>query len=251
MKKTIKTYEEDGIKLQFASKELLKQINQRKYYFQSSGKKTTKAAIMNEIADLLCVSVEAVKNWMYGYNGPSDVEQVKPLANYFDIDYHQLLEKEESGMEQRNIGIVEDNMQFQMTKNTVRDIYHAMLDYIDRCRYYFYVLDKETDPPIDKKYKDEVSRANEELRDYYQRIFTVLEYGMLDLPMSFYDEVYRFIWIELYDLADSVATSEEVKQAADETELGFYDQPRELLEQYLKEGYLEKLRELFKDYIVQ
>ena len=121
---------------------MLIRINQRKHNLQNAGKKTTKAAIVEELAEKCFVSAEAIKNWMYGHNGPSELEQVKTLGEYFETDYHQLLKKEEGQMTTTN----EDNKgtmneaQVTYTKERVREIYKAMINYIDRCRYYYYEL---------------------------------------------------------------------------------------------------------------
>ena len=83
--KTIKLYEEEGTNYQFDSEKFKMLINQKKLYLNQMHKKTTKAEIMESIAGELCVSTEAIKNWMYGYNGPSDIEQVKKIGDCLEV----------------------------------------------------------------------------------------------------------------------------------------------------------------------
>ena len=62
--------------------------------YYSEAKRTVKARkfkIYEEIANRCCVSFDAVKNWFSMKNGPGDLEQVKKIAEYFGIDYMNLL----------------------------------------------------------------------------------------------------------------------------------------------------------------
>ena len=93
MQKIVKTYNEEGVKYQFDSKKMLMYANQMKSELQMRGKKLNKSNIMKELAEKLYISEDAVKSWMYGNNGPSDLEQVKLVADYFGVEYHQLLDK--------------------------------------------------------------------------------------------------------------------------------------------------------------
>ena len=65
----------------------------RKYKadMKSSGKSVTNEIVLEEIAGSAHVSVDAIKNWMYAKNGPADLETVKAIADFLNIDYIELL----------------------------------------------------------------------------------------------------------------------------------------------------------------
>ncbi len=264
MKNTYKAYEENGVRYRFASKKLLMQINQKKHNAQSLGEKITKAKIMNEIAEQQCVSVEAVKNWMYGYNGPSDMEQVIKLGMYFDINYHELLEKEEDEMAESNkiTGIVTD-WQAQYTKERIREIYRAILNYIERCKYYYqrmFVQGAGTSDEVKKM----GNLAEIELNALYNNANSQLEHSMLDIPEDMYEKVEQYLWTELSDYIDIMSGTYEQDyeepDPGDEMEENSETDPEiehwmEESDRYLAEffggRYRKDLRELFEDYIVK
>ncbi len=194
---------------------------------------------------------------MYGHNGPSELEQVKTLGEYFETDYHQLLKKEEGQMTTTN----EDNKgtmneaQVTYTKERVREIYKAMINYIDRCRYYYYeLMPLGSEDLQDKDYQQVVLTANTELRALFNNITLQLKYSMLDIPEGFYKKVYDYLWVELNDFIELIADSQIEQTAKEETDTDFddyYDWADNFLERYFDTGYEKELRELFADYIVK
>ncbi len=257
MKNTCKVYEENGIRYQFEANELLIRINQRKHNLQNAGKKVTKAAIVEELAEKCYVSTEAIKNWMYGHNGPSELEQVKTLGEYFETDYHQLLKKEEGQMtnsNEKNNGTMNE-AQVTYTKERVREIYRSIINYIDRCRYYYYeLMPLEEEDLKDENYRQSVLRANTELRTLFNTITLQLKYSMLDIPEGFYKKVYDYLWVELNDFIELIADSQEDNYTEDETTSDYddyYDYTYNFLEKYFDTGYEKELRELLEDYIVK
>ena len=122
-------------------------INQKKRKQKELGIRATNNQIMTEIADTLMVSTEAVKNWMYAYNAPVDIEQVKSIAAFFDVDYHAFLE-----LEERNMSVVEkDSYQEYKNKGGVREIYLLTLNLIRETRTIWGELEVSRDL-IDKLY---------------------------------------------------------------------------------------------------
>ena len=64
----------------------------------------------------------------------SDLEQVKLLGEFFEIDYHKLLKKEEGHMKDTMLTVdIETETQRNYTKERIREIYRAMLKFIDSC----------------------------------------------------------------------------------------------------------------------
>ena len=255
MKNTCKTYEENGIKYRFDSQKLLVQVNQRKHYLQNAGKKVTKALIMDELAEKCYVTVEAIKNWMYGYNGPSEMEQVKVLADYFEIDYHQLLKEEEimtNGKEMTSKTVNE--AQAIYTKDRIREIYQGMLAFVHRGREWYYsLLVGNEEELLDKEYQKQVLAANAELRAMFNNIAYRLENSMLDIPQASYEKIYNFLWTELDDYVDLIASPtivEDAEKGRDPEDEDYYDLAMDHISEFLDGGYNNDLRELFREYIV-
>ena len=88
------------------------QINDKKYSFSRNGFNKAiqdyrleksiggKGIKLNdafqEIADELNISVEAIKKWRYGHNGPGDLDIIKSIASVMNCDYMDLLIEHDS-----------------------------------------------------------------------------------------------------------------------------------------------------------
>ena len=261
MKRTIKTYEEGGIRYQFVHQQLSEIISEKKRHLQKNGEKATRTAIMEELADKLFVSVEAIKNWMYGHNGPSEIEKVKELADYFQVDYHQFLEKEDGQMTENIstksnsiISNMTNTAQAQYTKDRAREIYRAMLGFISRCDYYLWELECPCEEVLrSEEYQESTLSAHRELSARLKGIDDMLQYSMLDFPAQFYKNVHDYIWRELNGYMDYVADPNIKENAEKGLDYSPWTWEEEMhYDQYVEEGlYLDDLRELFDDYIVK
>ena len=107
---------DDGKKYQFDNEcfsETIKNLTGRtvRTEEQRNHRAMTQISLMERIADKACVSLEAVKNWKYGANGPSSVEIVKACADVLGVDYSDLLipleNQEENKMNKRDKELVE------------------------------------------------------------------------------------------------------------------------------------------------
>lgn len=118
MKKDTKIYNIDGKSMQFdsVSFEQLFKANRKK-----NGLKVLDYEA--ELGDVLSVSGNAIHNWRFGMNGPSDVETIKQLANYLKIADFTLLLK--SGKEKTTMQISERQ------KDSLKRIYDAVIEYLD------------------------------------------------------------------------------------------------------------------------
>lgn len=58
-----------------------------------------KSKLMNDMAVSVGTTVDAIKNWLYGYNGPSDLDIINLIAKYLECDVDELLLVEDSEME--------------------------------------------------------------------------------------------------------------------------------------------------------
>lgn len=257
MKKIIKSYSEDGVKYWFDCNKMQMYANQMKNGLQMRGKKMTKDTIMKEMADKLFVSYEAIKSWMYGTNGPSDLEQIKQVADYFGVEYHQLLDKEEEEMATKGavnmmVGMASEE-QAKFTKEKVREIYGALIDYINAIFDYYYTENPDKDgDPFNPEYKSRQASAYTIAIMHRRNVDRVLEKDMLDIPKKLYDQVHTYLWSEAQSVLEEVIDSfepedEEDPDYAPEDALIRADE----LTGYRNGGYIARLREIFADYIVK
>lgn len=264
MKNTVKTYEEEGTKYQFDSKQLMICINQRKHYMQLNGRKITKTFIMEDLADTLCVSSETVKSWMYGYNGPSEIDQVKALGDYFRLDYHQLLKSEVDNMSNavNSRVVVVNDAQAQITKECVRAIYRKMLEFIrfatKEKENMSFVEDEDFSEEQNKGFCNRIYEIHDSLQNSIEDIVELLEYYELDFPEKFSKEVSDYIWTEFVNVADSFKPSPrhdrfltEYSEEELKAEIEEYDKFTQEIQDYLWEKSKKDMKQLFSDYYVK
>ena len=257
MQKTVKTYNEEGVKYQFDSKKMLMYANQMKSELQMRGKKLNKSNIMKELAEKLYISEDAVKSWMYGNNGPSDLEQVKLVADYFGVEYHQLLDKEGKEMASNNavsvITGLANEAQVQHTKEKVRGIYGALIDYIHAIYNYYYTVNPdENADPNNPEFRAKLDGAYNVAIVFRGLVDKALEKAMLDIPEKLYEQIHIYLWSELQEILDEVRY---YHTPIDEDDPDYFPEDafitQEELRLYRNGGYMEKLRKLFVDYIVK
>ncbi len=89
MAKKFKSISIDGQVYQFDSEIF------RKLFDEFKGKRKTLDYEI-ELGDMFSVSGDAIHNWRFGANGPSDLDAIKEIAEYFGLsDYKKLLKKED------------------------------------------------------------------------------------------------------------------------------------------------------------
>ena len=247
-----KTYEEHGKKYKFSSSQMKAYINKKKMSQKNQGVRITNNEIMNEIAEDLMTSSEAVKNWMYAYNAPGDLEQIKSIGAYFNVDYHVFLEAEETDMS----FVEKESYQELKTKERVREIYLLVLNLIRLLRkaWQHYCTDEIGKEPVDILLSM-VNLIKRKLEDYD-----------LDLPIVFKENVYNYVAVDLMEdyIVDMLVSSVEGSLAYDEGEendnlKGYsaydveelekaFEKHKEESKRYLDYGYKEDLNRIFSDY---
>lgn len=257
MNKMIKTYEENGIRYQFDSKKLNMYIGKMKHSSKKVCEKTTKEDIKNALAEKLYVSPEAVKNWMYGYNGPSELEQVKLLGDFFAVDYHEFLKAEEEKMTNTTTIIegLSNNAQAQYTKEIIRKMYSAMLDYFDALSEEYFELKHLLKEKKYDEYREKALEAHEAQLERFEELLELKRRSLLDLPEKTEKEIDGFLWeewgIDLYTDKETesimMLTDEEMVELFD----GGTEEDERDYENYLRTGYLDSLKKLFADYMVK
>lgn len=118
MKKNTKTFCIDGINMQFDSIAF-----NNSFIFNQKKSNCSKLEYEIELGTALNLSNNAIHNWRFGINGPSDIETIKELAKILNIkDFRALLKKGNK----KTMTITERQ------KDALKRIYDAIIDYLDR-----------------------------------------------------------------------------------------------------------------------
>ena len=236
----------NGTEYVFSSFAFKKCVNAYKSKEKNAGKNTSVEQIYEAIADSAHVSVDAVKNWMYGKNGPADLETVKDLATTLNVDYMELLKiQEEKTMSEKNM---EMNMSMNVvtdmdkTKDVIRVVYQKMSAFMDAA--------------VEELCFDSSEEVYWEYDEAYKDIIRTLHASMLDIPLGIYDRLREVIeetlFLYIYGIPDG---------PLDIWELGDFDDfcKNEKIEGYIAKVYYmqkesndfyAKMREILKDYLL-
>ena len=264
MKNTNKAYMIEGSKYQFSAVIFNAFVNRKKYSENEKGIKLTKSKITEELADTLHVSIDAVKNWLYGVNGPVDVEQVKAISEYFDIDYLVLLQKVEdenmsdgikvsvSAEDMLPVGFEKKIGDYIETKRCIRNIYHKMLAYVletDKC---FNKYQNLKDEEITEQTYEEEAEDNERLKDLYNELDNELDRCYLDLPFRMHNDIRNYMWGVMFDYHDAVAIGklEGLNYNPTEDEKKKVQETIEEMRNYFNYQFYKDVEDLFGDYMV-
>lgn len=80
--------------------------------------------VFDVLADTVSVTPEAVKQWYYGNNGPSDIEMILKIAKSIGIgDYLKIMKKAKENKKVANLS----TLQIESTKR----VYDAIIDYLN------------------------------------------------------------------------------------------------------------------------
>ena len=152
--------------------------------------KMSKGMIIDDLAKELCVSPDAIRNWKYGKNGPSDLDSIKKAALIFHIDWKLLVKRVNGEME----------MPKQLTdrqKDAAKRIYDVLIWFLEEFNntdgfndWWLEFKDQGEDSPEDCIY-DRIAEMN-------NRINLVFEQEYFDLHNhEIYDEFGEFICEDL------------------------------------------------------
>lgn len=114
-----------------------------------SGNKKSRQDLFEDIADKKGISSSAINHWYNGHNAPVEIEKLQDIAEYLKIEWETFFMKEQVS-EGENIMVntemiqkVEAKVQMPLAntevnysdeREVIRDIYHAMVDYIEKFR---------------------------------------------------------------------------------------------------------------------
>ena len=248
---------EDGVKYQFNSLRLKMFVDQKKASLQRSNQKVTQTAIREQLAEKTFVSPEAIKNWMYGNNAPSDLEQVKTLAEYFDVDYHQLLKEEKEMTNTTEIKYdLTNDVQKQYTRNIIRSIFkktRELLEEIEEYAWEFSNIEGGPEVFFSEDNKEKVLQAYHTMDEMQDDVLKELQYAMLEIPEKSYLDLREFLGFQVQELIKCTANPDIADYSTEEelsNLMGDLDFVNDL---WLNDCYSidDILRNQFAEYIVK
>ena len=175
----------NGIEYSFSPFALKNSIRKYRADKKNIGENVTSEMVLDKIADSAHVSVDAIKNWMYAKNGPSDLEIVKAVANSLNMNYIDLLKQQESKNMSEN-KVIDQSIAVDMekTKDVIRVVYQKMSAFMDAAvQELCFDNDEETYWQYEEVYKDMVG---------------TLHRSMLDIPLGIYDQLKEIAEGDLY-----------------------------------------------------
>ena len=264
MKNTNKAYMVDGSKYQFSSVSFNALINLKKYKDNENGNRITKAIITEELAKNLHVSTDAIKNWLYGYNGPTDFEQVKAISDYLDVDYLVLLQKVEddnmvegikvsvSAEDIFNDGFEKRIGDYIETKRCIRNIYQKMLAYVNETEKCFEKYQNIKDEEINEETYIEEEKDNIRLKDLYCELQDELDKYYLDLSFKLQNDIRNYMWGVMFDYHDEVSIGKlyDCDYKPSDEEKKIVQKKIEEMKDYFNWKFYSDVEDLFKDYMV-
>ncbi len=209
---------------------------------KAAGEPIKKEDVKGDLAEKTFTSVDSITNWMYGRNGVSDLEAVKTIAAYLQIDYMKLLRVQEKTImvENKEIKTIE-NVNMDKTKDVIRTVYQKMSTFMDVA--------------ADCVRFDYSQEFFEEHEHYYLDAARTLHLSLLDIPADIYKQLESILVdfeIYMYGFDRGVADLWDGKDYHDFLEEenlsdGAYSQM--LYMQRESEKFYENIREILKDYI--
>lgn len=151
-----KLVDDDGKEYVFSSEKFNDVISTYQNKLQvKNGYKVSKLSIYEDLSNKLYIPLDTIKNWARGRNG-ANLENVKRISEYLQIDYHELLDT------------VEEYAQASPTKEQdrklVEDVFKKSLSVIVR-KINFVPEDNEISKPV--QHINNRDRAIRELRDIH------------------------------------------------------------------------------------
>ena len=156
-------------------------------------KKTSKTKVFELIAQTVCVTPEAVKQWNYGNNGPSEIDIIQKAAALLNVkDYLNLM---------KNAGEDEKMMLSNLQIESLKRIYDDVIEYLND----FYKTDGFTGALWyvyqDQGYKDPEDKIYEYAEEKIEKVLLTIqkEYFYLH-DTDVYSEILEYSENDLYDI---------------------------------------------------
>lgn len=151
-----KLVDDDGKEYVFSCEKFNNAISKYQNKLQVQNKcKVSKLSIYEDFSNKLYIPFETIKNWARGRNGAS-LENIKLIAEYIQIDYHELLDTVEE--------YVQPSLTKEQDRKLVEEVFKKSLTIIVR-KINFVPEDTEISKPIQRV--NNRDRAIRELRDIH------------------------------------------------------------------------------------
>lgn len=215
-------------------------VNVQKYKSEkkSQGQKVSNEWIWESIAQEVHVTMDSIRNWMYGKNGPSDLESVKAIARYLNIDYHDLLKVQEEKIMSEKTNVICNMVNATETKDVIRVIYQKMSEFMDDA--------------VDELCFDSDEEMYLIYLSVYKELIRTLHQSMIDIPPAIYDQLKDVVENELslylYGPECGMASiweTEEYKEFRKNNEAFSH----QLYMEYKAEEFYLKMRNILKEYL--
>ncbi len=143
--------------------------------------------VVGELSDAALVSMDAIRNWMYGKNGPSDMDAVQAIADCMKIDSMRLLIEEEPKIMEKTTNNMQDVVNYEKTKDVIRVVYQKMCRFLDNA-----VENRCYDGEMIECMED-YNEGCAEFGAMYSELVSTLHCSMLDIPQSIYRQLEEII----------------------------------------------------------
>lgn len=205
--KNLKVFQYQDIEVQFNAKsfdDLSKEYKQKK--------KVTLGSIEADIAKEVKVSEEAVRNWRFGKNGPSELEMIKGIAKVLELsNWTILLEKYDGG---KTMAAITDR-----EKDALKRVYDSIIDFlyefIDSDGFEIVMYD------VEHQIRSEFTEAMyDDIADKVRNIHRTLNKEYFDLGKhEVYNELNEYITTYIYDMFDGKFTFKDGKTVVVKSEI--------------------------------
>ncbi len=177
-------YKDDDIEYVFSPRAFKHQIDECYAEARRRGIKKTKEQIKDEIAEKTSRSVESVRQWSRGFNGPGDIDIIKDIAQYFGIDFKDLLVCAGAiGTEQ----LTEIKASGNDEKSVVVQIHALLTEFI-----YNYVGNDDGDCYLQRTSESGVV-SFDDMNNYIFDVYRILEQAALNLSDDTYKKLHQLI----------------------------------------------------------
>lgn len=232
-----RAFNDGGDLIYFSSLKFRTEVDNYVRNKKEKGEKCTREEVYSRIAEITFVSVDAVKKWRAGHNGPSDLDTIKKIAAILETDISNITIRGDN----RETKEIEQDFtpMYKEEKDLINQMYQLFVDY----GYWFFgtdicYADKVLEDPIGEQQKyiinlyhflDRIALLiSQETYFKLRRIITQLEQVYSTIPVGI-----PVLWIKLNPLLGTESLME-LFESNEEDLSGFFcvendGDPREVL----------------------
>ena len=149
MRQLVKEFSYDGCNYYFDTLRFREVVKKRLEKLRDKGNKISRQELFETIAEEKGLSSSSLNHWYNGHNAPNEIEKVQDVADVLEVDWRIILKKEqdsEGEMKMINGEMIQKveakgelpsksrDIDYSVEINVIRDIYHAMIDFIEEFR---------------------------------------------------------------------------------------------------------------------